>query len=232
LAVASMSAGPGDETDRSRPCGSHPVAKLVPDTPPNQSCEEPLCEVDSIHQSVADEQLRPECSVLGQRIRRSTQDEALDRATMNALQTAEAYWIDPRTGRVVARSIADLRLILDAGGWAGRRRAHFGLLFVCGSPCGSHSYKTARLLSRGDERVRERVARVGAGQVTRPEGRTAQSHPPAFRCACRAHSSASGYALGRLKQHGGATARGLTGTMWDKPAVIRSRFRPVFSAAL
>jgi hypothetical protein len=36
------------------------------------------------------------------------QDEALDRATMNALQTAEAYWIDPRIGRVLRRAADSL----------------------------------------------------------------------------------------------------------------------------
>jgi hypothetical protein len=69
---------------------------------------------------------------------------------------------------------------------------------------------------------------VGKSQGTWTEARSAQSHPPVVRCAYRAHRPASGYALGRLEEHGGATARGRTSTMWDKPAVIRSGFALCF----
>jgi hypothetical protein len=48
-----MSAGPGDETDRSRPCGSHPVAKLVPDTPPTPSRCSVVCGLDVLRRAAA-----------------------------------------------------------------------------------------------------------------------------------------------------------------------------------
>jgi hypothetical protein len=83
--------------------------------------------------------------------------------------------------------------------------------------------------SRARARPRTCEGRAGARQETRAETGPSESHPPLSGRTFGADSPSRGDALGRLKEHRGTTTRGRTVGARDKPAVIRSDFRHVFS---
>ena len=90
----------------------------------------------------------------------------------------------------------------------------------------TRSWRHRRVRARAHPRTRSGGA--GTRKSTRAEARPAESHPPLCGCARGTHHPRSGRPLGRVQEHGAATAGGRALAGWDKPGIIRSHFRPVF----